>query len=77
MKILLGTTLLGLKMSNSTFRWSSVITAYLSVELFNYSRRGKYCKPCIRLRSFWEFCIQISLFDLVINDKKNVARAVA
>lgn len=29
MKILLGTTLLGLKMSNSTFRWSSVITAYL------------------------------------------------
>lgn len=52
MKILLDTTLLGLKMSNSTFRWSSVIAAYLSVDHLNHLLRKKYWKPCTRLLSF-------------------------
>lgn len=42
MKILLDTTPRGLKMSNSTFKWSYAITACLTIKLHNSLPREKY-----------------------------------
>uniref|UniRef100_A0A2P2QFP1 Uncharacterized protein n=1 Tax=Rhizophora mucronata TaxID=61149 RepID=A0A2P2QFP1_RHIMU len=39
MKTSLDTTLLGLKMSNCTFRWNSVIVAYLSISSTIHSQK--------------------------------------
>ena len=42
MRTLLDTTLLGLKVSISTFKWSSVITVCLSMGLINHSQKEKF-----------------------------------
>lgn len=48
MKTLWGTTLHGLKMSNSISRWSFVITAFPSTNILSPQQREKSLRPCFR-----------------------------